>query len=92
MIFEAFAMVDGVDDGTTPADDRKLTYDEWLPSLAKLNAFGNKYNFVAMKGAKAEDFFDIDKDGGGAVLLTEFCTWVEQAEIFAKTEFGKDLG
>jgi Ca2+-binding EF-hand superfamily protein len=25
MIFEAFAMVDGVDDGTTPADDRKLT-------------------------------------------------------------------
>ena len=91
MMFEAFSMVDGKSDGTTATDDRKLSPDEWSAGIGKLNEFGNTHNFVAMKGAKADDFATIDSDGHGAVLLVEFCKWVEKAEIAAGTDYGKDL-
>ena len=37
------------------------------------------------------DFKVIDSDGHGHILLIEFCKWIENAEIAAKTPFGADL-
>ena len=38
-----------------------------------------------------KDFKVIDSDGHGMILLIEFCAWIKDAEIAAKTPIGTDL-
>lgn len=50
--------------------------------------------FAALKRLKADgsDFEAIDANGGGFVLLTELCEWIEQGEKAAQTPMGRLLG
>ena len=50
--------------------------------------------FAALTKLKADgsDFATIDANGGGFVLLTELCEWIEQGEKAAKTATGELLG
>ena len=43
------------------------------------------------RNATAADFHEIDVDGKGMVMLTEFCEWIESIEMVAGTEIGQEL-
>ena len=43
------------------------------------------------RNASAQDFDEIDADGKGMVLLSEFCEWIEAVEVGAGTETGQEL-
>lgn len=90
--FEVFALVDGNSDGTTAEDDRRISREEWEANLGKVRHAGSTYaQYVAFRTCDEESFDVMDADGKGMVLLSEFCTWVEKAEIAAGTPAGADL-
>lgn len=91
-MFEVFALIDGKSPGTTVDDDRRISYDEWHSALSDVKEAGNTYApFVNLKKAKIDDFYVIDENHGGFVLLDEFCRWIKKGEIRAGTELGIEL-
>eukprot|EP01052_Picozoa_sp_SAG31_P037366 SAG31_NODE_4814_length_2942_cov_2.731759_3_plen_199_part_00 len=89
-----FALVDGMGDGVTKDDDRKISPQEWIASLPHIKAAANLpfvIPFVAFQNVVAEDFKVMDADGGGSVWLIEWCEWIENAEKTAGTTIGKEL-
>jgi len=66
--------------------------DEWMKGWKGVQNYG----FVALDSVKdkksAEEVFGkIDDNGGGIVLLDEWCEFIKAAEIAAGTELGKTL-
>ena len=53
--------------------------DQWAP-------------FVALQSVVPETFDQIDANGGGFIVLTELCEWIEQGEKDAGTPTGALLG
>ena len=87
-----FALVDGCSDGTTAEDDRKVSPEEWCASLDAMQRAGASWApFEALQSVGEGTFGDVDEDGKGAILLIEFCKWIERAEIDAETAMGQDL-
>ena len=85
-------LIDGGGSGVTAEDDRKIQKTEWVASLPVVHAAAGAWaNFVRLQTAAESDFTAMDADGKGEVLLHEFCAWVQQGEIEANTEIGKDL-
>jgi len=92
MMFEVFALIDGCSLGTTHDDDRRISYSEWEASLGAVRSAGSTWApFLALQNASAQDFDEIDADGKGMVLLSEFCEWIEAVEVGAGTETGQEL-
>lgn len=89
-MFDAFNAIDGGSAGTTAADDRRMSLEEWTAAYPKIEAAG--YGFAALKGVTAETakevFEKMDADKKGMVLLNEFCKYIEQGEIDAKSFAG----
>jgi len=91
-MFEVFAMIDGNSPGTTAEDDRRVSYNEWCSALEDVKEAGYTWApFVNLKKAGTNDFYTMDENHGGFVLLDEFCRWIEKGEIKAGTEIGIEL-
>lgn len=91
-MFEVFSLVDGGGAGTTADDDRRLDKEEWVAGIKSMKRAGASWApFVVLQDVKAEDFEVIDADGGGKILLKEFCKWIENGEVEANTEAGVEL-
>jgi hypothetical protein len=77
----------------TISGDRRLTSEEWnqryqnlrQTPFVGLNALANSPELVQAA------FAEMDADGKGAVLFTEFCRWVKEKEIAQETSFGRLL-
>ena len=92
-MFDAFAKIDGGGAGRDAHDDKRLELHEWLEGFKSVS----KHGFVALKSIadkkEAEKLFkEIDDNGGGIVLLDEWCFWLKQGEVRAGTEVGQLLG
>eukprot|EP00613_Pedinella_sp_CCMP2098_P047261 CAMPEP_0171835758 /NCGR_PEP_ID=MMETSP0992-20121227/11173_1 /TAXON_ID=483369 /ORGANISM="non described non described, Strain CCMP2098" /LENGTH=581 /DNA_ID=CAMNT_0012451641 /DNA_START=47 /DNA_END=1792 /DNA_ORIENTATION=- len=91
-MFDAFAKVDGGGAGRDASDDRRIDLAEMEKGYKGIGGFG----FVAFKdlNTKADAtavFKSIDDNGGGIVLLDEWCLFIKNAEIKAGTTLGAIL-
>ena len=89
---DAFAKIDGGGEGRDANDDRKMTPEEWMEGYKKVKG----YDFVCLDGVENDEqakemFGKIDENGGGIVLLIEFCDYIKATEIAAGTQKGKLL-
>jgi len=90
-MYDAFALVDGGGEGVSKDDDRKISPEELKAGVDKLKGFSFAC-FQNLDAAKADEIFkDMDADGKGAVMLIEWCRWIEQNEQKLGTETGKLL-
>merc|ERR1712216_1030933 len=86
-----FAKIDGGGEGTE-GDDRKIDKDDWVKGFKEVTEHG----FVAFQGIKDKKaalkvFSDIDDNGGGIILLDEWCAYIKKKEVEAGTVLGKSL-
>lgn len=89
-MYDAFDMVDG--GGTDGKDeDRKISEAELTAGIPKLGG----YTFASLQGLDATKattlFKEMDTDGKGSIMLSEWCRWIEQNEQKMGTECGKLL-
>jgi len=101
VMFDAFSLIDGYNpslsekdnEGVDEEDDRKVSPKEWEAAYGEFKSSP----FVALKMCAASKdlaeaaFSEMDLDGKGAVLLSEFCEWVKSVEIKMGTDFGDIL-
>ncbi len=91
-MFDAFSLIDGGGAGTTAADDRRMSLDEWRAGYDKVKNHG----FVGLANIANDSHSDsvdtvfgqMDADGKGMVLLDEWCRWLERKEQGARTPIG----
>ncbi len=88
-MFDAFAKIDGGGSGRGASDNRRIELDEWMKGWSGVREHG----FVALaaistKKEASEAFAKIDDNGGGVVLLDEWCFFLKAAEVEAKTPVG----
>jgi hypothetical protein len=94
-MYDSFAKIDGGGVGRYFNDDRRMELSEWMQGYKKVTNHG----FVALKdlGSMTKDelkviFLEqIDDNGGGIVLLDEWCEWLKAAEVKAGTAVGELL-
>jgi len=89
---DAFMKVDGGGPGVSEDDDRRVEMKEWIASYDTFSAS----TFVGLTGIKNDAdattvFGEMDGDGKGMVLLSEFCEYLRAKEIESKTPLGKLL-
>jgi hypothetical protein len=93
MMYDAFALLDGGGEGVSKDDDRKVTREELGAGYKKVQE--KKYGFVGLNELNEEGldkaFKEMDKDGKGAVMLKEWCAWIEENEKREATAWGKCL-
>lgn len=90
-MYDGFSKVDGYGEGKE-GDDRRVSLDEWLAGYNGLKDYG----FVAFEGIADDEtatavFHAIDSNGGGFVMLDEYCAYVKEKEIENKTLLGDML-
>lgn len=94
MMYDAFALLDGGGEGVSADDDRKVSKEELKAGYEKVKA--KKYGFVGLNELTEEGldkaYGEMDADGKGAVLLKEWCAWIEANEKRENTDWGKALG
>ena len=88
-MFDAFSKIDGGGSGRDANDDKRIELDEFLKGYegVAFHGFVAFQNIPDKKAAK-EVFGKMDDNGGGIVLLDEWCTFIKNAEIEANTEAG----
>jgi hypothetical protein len=91
-MFDAFAAIDGGGRGRTKTDDRRIDVAELQAGFKGLGSYG----FVAFQGLETKKdakalFLRIDDNGGGVVLLEEWCEYIKFMEVSANTALGKLL-
>ena len=100
MALQVFTLIDGyssssvadVEDDTTAATDRRISFGEWVGSLAALGEAANSWApFVALQDVDKDTFCEIDDEGTGMILLPQFCKWLERAEVLSGSELGIEL-
>lgn len=75
------------------AGDRRITPDEWNQRYSRLG----QSPFIALNSIMHSPelarsaFAEMDADGKGAVLLSEYCRWLKEKEIANQTSFGRLL-
>ena len=87
--YDAFAKIDGGGAGRDKNDDRRMDKGEWLAGYAGCRDYG----FLALAEVKddagAEAVFSkMDDNGGGIVLLDEWCEFLKKVEAEAGTPLG----
>jgi hypothetical protein len=86
LAFDAFDVIDKGSSGSGDRDQR-MSLDDWTKGCSKVSNHG----FVALSdaGEDAGDVFDrVDTNGGGMVMLTEWCHFLKETEIAAGTSMG----
>ena len=78
--------------GRDANDDKRIDLNEWLGGYKGVNNHG----FLALKGISTKEqavhiFTSIDDNGGGIIMLDEWCVFIKNAEVQAKTPVGKLL-
>jgi len=92
-MYELFSLIDGGTEGVTVEDDNRISKAEWVAALPLMQAAAKSWApFEALKTATADSFSQVDANGGGYIVLTEMCEWIENGEKTAGTEMGKVLG
>ena len=91
-MYDCFATIDGGGSGRDANDDKRIVEEEWLKGFKTVSDSG----FVALDAIKTKKlaqaaFASIDDNGGGIVLLDEWCWFIKQAEVKADTAIGKLL-
>jgi len=91
-MYDAFAKIDGGGSGRDANDDKRIVKDEWMKGYKGVLDYG----FAALDGItdkKSADslFGKIDDNGGGIVLLDEWCEFLKAGEAAAGTPVGKLL-
>jgi hypothetical protein len=92
-MFDAFAKIDGGGGGRDAGDDKRIELKEWVEGYKSVSDYG----FVALQGIDkkkdAKEVFNtkIDDNGGGIVLLDEWCEFIKAAEVVANTTVGQLL-
>ena len=91
-MFDLFAKIDGGGAGRDAKDDKRIVRDEWLAGYKGAEGYG----FAALDGlASKKDagalFLAMDANGGGVVLLDEWCACLKAAEVAAGTPVGRLL-
>jgi hypothetical protein len=92
-MFDAFSKIDGGGAGRTKTDDRKIDLMEWLAGYHECEDYGFvALRFISKGDESAAKLFDkIDDNGGGTILLDEWCNFLKDAEIKAGTPLGATL-
>jgi hypothetical protein len=86
LAFDAFDVID-TDSGDSGDRDQRMSRIDWIKGCRKVSNHG----FVALSeaGEDAGDVFDrVDTNGGGMVLLAEWCHFLKETEIAAGTPMG----
>jgi len=94
-MYELFALIDGGSEGFTAEDDARISRSEWDAAVPAVQAASTSWApFVALQklAPDGSDFAAIDANGGGFILLTELCEYIENGEKQAKTAVGALLG
>lgn len=91
-MYDAFATIDGGGPGRGAGDDKRITLDEFVRGYREVSQQG----LVGLAGIRSKEhakevFSKIDDNGGGVVLLDEWCFYLKGAESSAGTEVGKLL-
>jgi hypothetical protein len=89
--YDAFSKVDGGGSGRG-GDDRKIDASEWKAGWRGVTGHG----FVALQRLTTEAaaqvaFQAMDGNGGGVVMLDEWCAYLKAAEVAAHTQVGQLL-
>jgi hypothetical protein len=89
-MYDAFAKIDGGGSGRDAGDDLRMELNEWLKgyTLVANHGFVALQNIGPKKEAKALFTAKIDDNGGGIVLLDEWCEFIKKAEVEAGTPVG----
>lgn len=99
--FDHFALIDGFGGGDKGADgvgiegnddDRRMSREEWDSARARFK--GSPFlvlRYAALKKGGGAIFEQMDADGKGKVLLSEFCAWIKDHEIEMGTAYGRLL-
>ena len=89
---DLFMKIDGGGGGVDENDDRRIEKSEWMKHYKNIVSC----DFVALRNiatdATAESVFgNMDADGKGMVLLSEFCNYLKSCEVKAQTGLGNLL-
>jgi len=98
VMWDTFSTIDGGSEGATKDDDRRMTLEEFKAAVDKNKDKWGQHPLIGIREAiqggqdDAENVFkQMDADGKGMVLLKEFCTYLEAAEVKDESELGKLL-
>ena len=92
-MFDAFAKIDGCLDGPAEgrgaSDNKRIELAEWMKGFPTVAEHG----FVALAGLKSPEdakavFSQMDDNGGGVVLLDEWCAYLKSIEDVCRTPIG----
>jgi hypothetical protein len=91
-MYDAFAKIDGGGSGRDAGDDLRIEMDEWMKGYKGVTNHGfvalDNLREISRKEAKVIFNEKIDDNGGGIVLLDEWCEFIKKAEVEAGTRVG----
>jgi hypothetical protein len=91
-MYDAFAKIDGGGAGRDANDDKRIEAAEFEKGYKGVTSYGFKALEGLTKKSEAKAAFEkMDDNGGGIVLLDEWCEFIKAAEIKAGTALGKSL-
>ena len=91
-MFDAFAKIDGGGSGRDANDNNRIELDEWMAGWQGVRAHGFVVLAAVTTKEQAKEVFDIiDDNGGGVVLLDEWCSFIKKGEISSGTVVGSLL-
>lgn len=91
-MLDAFSKVDGYGAGISKDDDRRVSKEEWMNEYKSLSQTGFVgLNSLTNESAAEQAFVEMDEDGKGMVLFSEFCSYIQKAEEKKGTSLGKLL-
>jgi len=95
LMYDAFSVVDGGGAEITKDDDRRISLEELKKAAGKFSGHpllgAAQLGMPAKYGNVDSVFMEMDADGKGMVLLSEWCAYLEKKEAENKTKFGKLL-
>ena len=90
--FDAFAKIDGGGAGRDANDDKRVEHTEWMAGWKGVREHGFRALANVRSDAQAEAAFKaMDDNGGGVVLMDEWCAWLKDAEVKAGSLLGAIL-
>mmetsp|Transcript_15263 Transcript_15263/g.30418 ORF Transcript_15263/g.30418 Transcript_15263/m.30418 type:complete len:467 (+) Transcript_15263:176-1576(+) len=82
-------------DGEVGVRDHRISLEEWRASFPSFRYGYDGYSFAAFADLAKEDsrtadstFLEMDLDGHGCVVLSEWCEFIKMAEIKSNSEIG----
>jgi len=89
---DVFFKIDGGGAGVSEDDDRRVELAEWVKAYSEFP----ESSFVGLRGIENDEdattaFNEMDEDGKGMVLLSEFCDFIRTKEVDNKTPLSELL-